>query len=65
MNLNLKEKKLFILFIQKGDTILITAVKGGHKEIMDALMSRHVEIDAVGNVNKHYDYKNYLLKNNY
>ena len=42
--------KIRPFFSKKGDTILITAVKGGHKDIVDALMSRHVEIDAIGNV---------------
>jgi len=31
---------------------LITAVKNGHKKIMDALLSRHVEIDAIGSQGK-------------
>jgi hypothetical protein len=29
---------------------LITAVKGGRREIVEALLGRHVEIDAVGSV---------------
>ena len=36
--------------LQKGDSILTVAVKGGHKPIIDALLARHVEVEAVGNV---------------
>ena len=31
---------------------MITAVKNGHKKIMEALLSRHVEIDAIGSQGK-------------
>ena len=31
---------------------MITAVKGGHKQIIDELLKRHVAIDQVGNQGK-------------
>lgn len=40
----------FMFAFQKGDSILITAVKSGHKEIVNALLARNAEIDAIGNV---------------
>lgn len=40
----------WLLFFQSGDTVLIGAVRGGHVEIVRALLQKYADIDIRGQV---------------
>lgn len=41
---------LVVLSVQSGDTVLIGAVRGGHVEIVRALLQKYADIDIRGQV---------------
>lgn len=43
-------KCVFIIKLQSGDTVLIGAVRGGHVEIVRALLHKYADIDIRGQV---------------
>lgn len=38
------------LFVQSGETVLIGAVRGGHVEIVRALLNKYADVDVKGQV---------------
>lgn len=42
-----------MVLFQNGDTILIHAVKGGHVDIVRALLKKYVDVDVPGQVGIH------------
>lgn len=44
--------KMTSVFLQSGDTVLIGAVRGGHVEIVRALLHKYADIDIRGQVSK-------------
>lgn len=40
----------FLSFFQSGETMLIGAVRGGHVEIVRALLNKYADIDVRGQV---------------
>lgn len=55
------------VLLQAGDTILIHAVKGGHIEVVRALIDKYADVDEVGAVcAKYYLYiKLNIIKNKF
>lgn len=56
---------VFIFWSQSGDTVLIAAVRGGHVEIVRALLHKYADIDVKGQVFKFPSYFNMLRNDNY
>lgn len=41
---------IYLFLFKSGDTVLIAAVRGGHVEIVRALLNKYADIDVKGQV---------------